>query len=239
MDENGDHMTDFLLWSDPYVTEEKALNYEAGLSWRGERVSWTLNGYLMEFDGEILPYGRLDDDGRAIRGNADRTLHRGVELGFSARLFRRHTLKLAASRSWDEFDRFIFNEIVDWDTGESAARDYSGNPLALFPDHLLSVSLSSEMGFADTRLRVRSVGKQYLDNTGSEDRVIDAYTVVDFALGLDLGLLKVGSLTSMRLDLRFRNIFDETYATGGYWEWGNYYFPAAGRHMTAGLNYTF
>jgi iron complex outermembrane recepter protein len=239
VDEDGDGQTDYLQWSNPYIVEEKAVNYELGTSWRGQRVSWTLNGYWMDFDNEILDYGMLNKDGVAIRGNAQRTLHRGIELGLSAQLHPRHLLTVAASRSWDEFDDFTYYEIVDWDTYASEARDYGGNPIALFPESLMSLGLRSDFGALGTAVRLRGVGKQHLDNSGMGDRVIDAYTTTDISFQLIPAELGLGGLGNTRIDLRIRNLFDKEYATSGYWDWSNYYFPAAGRNILAGVHYSF
>ena len=46
-----------------------------------ERLSWTLNGYWMDFDERDRPERRRRRRPRRPRGNADRTLHRGLELG--------------------------------------------------------------------------------------------------------------------------------------------------------------
>ena len=239
VDDDGDGAIDYLEWSDPCVSAEQAIDYELGASWRGDRLSFTLNGYWMEFEDEIVPYGTVDDDGAAIRGNAERTLHRGVELGLAARLARAHLLKVAASRSWDEFD--AFTATFDPDTWSDGSYDLSGNPIALFPRHLASVTLKSDLGAVGTRVRVRSVGRQHLDNTGDTDRVIDGYTTVDLAAVIDLG----GISGNTRLDLRLNNVFDEAYETTGYWYdesgdgLGRWLIPAAGRNVLAGIRFTY
>lgn len=246
IDEDGDGLTDYLRWSDPYVEEEEAIDYEIGASWRGKRLSLTANGYWMDFRNEIVPFGAVDDDGLAIKGNAEKTLHRGIELGLTARLGRRHDLLLAASRSWDEFDRFIvYEDQWDWDTWEylgTVAYDYGGNPIALFPDHLVSLILRSRFGPVATNVRVRRVGHQHLDNSGLEERTIDAYTTVDLGLTLELGRLGPRWLHGMRLDVRVRNLLDEEYESYGYydpWAGGNMKIPAATRNVLAGVRISF
>jgi len=186
---------------------------------------------------EIVGYGTVDDDGQPIKGNAGSTLHRGVELEASAWLTDVHMLRVAASRSWDEHDDYTTT--LDPDTWESGEFDLSGNPIALFPEHFLTVALDSDFGPVDTTLRVRSVGKQYLDNTGLEDRTIDAFTTVDLAVGVDLSALMGPSAVSTRLDLRVNNLLDEEYETWGYWYGGRNLIPAAGRHFLTGVHMSF
>ncbi len=233
VDEDGDGDADYLEWSEPYVRHERAVNYELGAAWRGETLSLTVNGYWMDFDDEIIAYGAVDDDGAPIRGNAEKTLHRGVELGLTARLSEAHALKVAASKSWDEFD--AYTATFDPDTWTDGTFDLSGNPIALFPQHLTSIALESDFGAVDTRLRLRSVGKQYLDNTGLEARTIDGHLTLDLSAGLDLD----GASGDTRLDVRIVNLMDEHYETTGYWYGGRWLIPAAGRHVLAGVHYTY
>ena len=129
----SDGTVDYVQWWDPKVTEEKVVDYELGVSWAGDFLSFTLGGYWMDFTNEIVPYGGVNEDGYGIRGNAAKTIHRGFELGLRARLDSHTSLAVAASRSWDKYDEFDF---YDWDGSYS---DFSGNPIALFPEHLLSV----------------------------------------------------------------------------------------------------
>ena len=233
---------DHVQWYGPKVKEEKVIDYEAGFSWAGSNLSFTLGGYWMDFQDEIVPFGGVDEDGQGIRGNAGRTLHRGLELGLRARVTASNLVTIAASRSWDEFDEFIF---TDYD-GSSA--DYSGNPIALFPENLLTVGLRTDWNPSLTsQVRLRRVGKQYLDNTGREDRVIDSWTTFDFSLWLDLGRMGVEPLDGARAFIHLRNLGDAEYETTGYYnEWGgadysgeNYYTPGAGRNFALGLDYDF
>jgi iron complex outermembrane receptor protein len=233
---DADGMVAYLEWSDPLVSEERVLNYEVGTAFRSDRFSLTVNGYLMEFTDEIIPYGTVDDDGYGIKGNAEKTLHRGIEAGFTARPHDNHTFTAAVSRSWDEFDTFTF---YDWDGTPS---DYSGNPIALFPRHLVSASWRGDWGSIDSSVRFRNVGRQYLDNTGDEERTIDAYSVVDLGLSVDLAGFGWASLSGASAELHVRNVLDEEYETSGYydgWGAGNYKLPAAGRNFLVGVHYDF
>jgi iron complex outermembrane receptor protein len=232
----------YVEWYDPQVSEEKVIDYEAGFSWAGENLSFTLGGYWMDFQDEIVPYGGVDEDGLGIRGNAGQTLHRGFELGLRARITPPNLLTVAASRSWDEFDTFLF---TDYDGSQA---DFSGNPIALFPEHLLSVAMRTQWSpRVASQIRVRRVGQQQLDNTGNQDRVIDPWTTVDFSLWMDLAAVGITPLEGARAFLHLRNIGDVEYETTGYYNaWGgvdfsgeNHYTPGPGRNFALGVDYDF
>lgn len=227
---------DHVEWSDPIVTEERVIDYELGTSLRSGSFAVTVNGYWMEFTDEIVPYGTVDDEGAGIRGNAERTLHRGIELSLSAQPTDGHLLTVAASRSFDEFDQFTF---FDWDGTPS---DLSGNPIALFPEYLATLKWRADWGRVDSSVRWRLVGKQHLDNSGQDERTIAAYSVLDVGLGVNLGELGLGSLAGARLDGRVRNLLDEEYETNGYydsWAGANFKIPAAKRNFMVGVEYPF
>ncbi len=225
---------DHVQWWDPQVKEEKVLDYELGLSWAGKILSFTIGGYWMDFTNEIVPYGGVNEDGYGIRGNAQKTLHRGVELGLRARIDSNNSLTVAASRSWDEYDIFDF---FDWDGTQA---DYSGNPIALFPEHLLSVAWQTQWNPGiRSRIRVRNVGRQYLDNTGNTDRTIDPWTTLDLSLWFDLDRVGLPALAAAQAFVHVRNIGDVEYETTGYYYGENYFIPAAGRNFAVGLDYDF
>jgi iron complex outermembrane receptor protein len=242
IDDNGDGVTDYLEWSNPVAHEEKVINYEMGMRWRGENLSFTLNGYWMEFEDEIVAFGAVDDDGFPVKGNIPQSLHRGVELGLSAWITDNHVLKVAASRSWDEIDEFTRTTVLydeSWNVIGTEEESLSGNPISLFPEHLASVAFESDFGAMDTRVRVRSVGRQYLDLSGDSTHTIDGYTTVDLALGIELEDVFGPSTSSTRVDLRILNLLDKSYETWGYWYGGRWLIPAATRQALVGIHTKF
>ena len=145
---------------------------------------------------------------------------------------------LAASRSWNEYVSFLF---VEYEGAPPV--DVAGNPIPLFPEAIVSATWSARWGAFSTDLRYRHVGKQYLDNTGREDRTIDSSDVVDVAVFADLGRLLGAPLDGARAYLRIFNLLDEEYETWGYhdaWTHGeNLYIPGAERHVLVGVDYDF
>lgn len=221
----------YVEWTGPLVRPERVVDRECGLGWRGRALEWTLGGYWMDFTDEIVAYGGVSDDGSGIRGNAGRTRHRGVELNARAQLGAGHSMALAASRSWDEAVEFIFH---DWD---GAVYDYAGNPLALFPRHLATATWDGRWGGGlRSRVRLRSTGRQWLDNAGQAERTIDPWTTFDLSLWLDLreaGLIHGSEVTVFA---HLRNVGDVDYETWGYWSGENYTTPAAGRNVAVGID---
>ena len=230
----ADGSVDYVEWFEPYVKEERVDDYEVGFSWQNPHISFTLGGYWMNFQNEIVALGGVSEDGSSIRGNAGRTEHKGLELGLRVRLTDHHDLAVAASKSWDEFKEFIYHDY------DGKTYDYSGNPISLFPSHLLMVSWDAAWSKAiSSRIRFRDTGRQHLDNTGDRERTIDPWATVDLSLWFNLGRMGMPSLDGARAFLHVRNLGDMEYETWGYWYGENYYTPAAGRNFAVGMDYIF
>ncbi len=219
-------------WKDPYVKEEKLVDYELGTGYISGMLNIKANLFWMNFKDEIIPYGGVDDEGSPIRGNADETVHRGVELSLKTNL--PYNLLFSGSFSYNDnyFKKFI---MYDW----SGEIDFSGNQIAGFPDILASGRLSYKTNPIIISIQIQHVGKQYLDNTENEDRTIDPFQVVNaFVI---YKLTKLFGKSDIELSFRINNILDEKYETAGYYDpWGgpdesggNYYWPAAGRNFMA------
>ena len=228
-----DGQIDHIEWSDPYVQEEKLVDYEFGFGY--DKGSWKVktNLFWMDFQDEIVDYGGMNDEGSPIRGNANETIHRGVELEIEAELLA--DLKWSGSFSYNDnyFEKFIMS---DW----GGDIDLSGNKIGGFPEILANTKLTFRWNDLFASLQVQHVGKQYLDNTENEDRVVDAYQLVNFNISYEF--VEFLNLADVSLNLKVNNMLNKEYETSGYyddWTGANYYFPGAGRNIIAGIRMGF
>jgi len=89
------------------------------------------------------------------------------------------------------------------------------------------------------------VGKQYFDNTMSEERKIDPYFVTNISAGYKIHLKGSGELMLRFIVNNLLNAIYENNAYGGMWTedgaertWA-YFFPQAGINYTAGISLLF
>ena len=230
-------------WSDPYIKEEKLVDYEFGIGFVDGIWNLQANLFWMNFADEIVPYGGADDEGSPIRGNADETVHRGVEL--STKIQLPASLEFSGNFSYSDnyFQKF---KMYTWDENWNVVQvDFKDKTIAGFPKIITSGKLSYKTEPLQLFTQLQHVGKQYLDNTENEERTIDPYTVVN--VGFSLSLAKLVGNYDLRLNLRVNNPLNEEYETAGYYDaWGgpdysgaNYYWPAAGRNLMAGIRVGF
>ncbi len=204
-------------FSKPLVRPETLMDYEAGMGWRSQRVQLALNLYYMDFRDEIIKKGGLDRFGQPRTGNAERTLHQGVEFSAKLRLTPRWSLSGNAM--------FASNRLVRYTvySGSGEAIRLDGNPIAGFPDVLGNVRLTYAWGGITASLAGRYVGGYYTDNFKNPENYLDPYTVFDLNFSADLAAIGLKGLT---LKGTVSNLLDRRYLMHGE---GAEFFPAATR----------
>ena len=226
-------------WFDPEVRPEKLLDYEAGVVRTTDSMTLRANLFYMDFHDEIVSFGQVNDDGFPIRGNADRTVHRGAELSGRFRLPGHFQLDVNYSLNDNYFQKFIFHD-YNWETGQALDVDLSGNTISGFPDTIANTTLSWRTDRITSAIRWQAFGKQYLDNTETASRTIPSYNLVHAWFRFKLP--RIGRFQKLELNLKLNNILNKLAYTAGYYDaWANenYYWPSAGFHYTFGIRGTY
>ncbi len=205
-------------FSSPLVTEESMNAAEFGSAYATEELSVSLNAYIMQFDNEIVKSGRLDRFGQPVTGNADKTVHSGLEL--SAHWHPVPAIDVSGNAT---VSRNVFIRHTEFAT--------DGMPVVLdqkriggFPDVLANARVTLRTEPLTVSFALRHVGKFYTTNREEAQRTVDAFSVVDCSASY--ALKDVFSLRSIEFKCEVSNLFDTLYVPNGE---GDEYFPAATR----------
>ncbi len=217
-------------FSDPLVKPEALIDIELGGGYVDKDLHVTANLFYMSFKDEIIKQGQLDRFGIPVTGNADRTLHQGIELTAAARPLEGFELQGNATFSRNRLEKYaVYNG--------STPISLDGNSIAGFPDFLANARATYRTEKLTLSLSLQHVGKFYTDNfqnpgKGIEDpnRTVDAYTVVNawFAYRLPV----IASLRHLELRVQVNNLFNAIYASNGE---SDQFYPAAERNAFASL----
>ncbi len=230
---------DYIMWHDPLTKSEKLVDFEIGTGYVAPNFRAQINLYWMNFRNEIVPYSQVDKDGFPIKGNADQTVHRGIEATATARIWHGFQASGSLSLSQNYFARFKQFQAVydpDWNFLGTRAVDFSGKTIAGFPGVLASGKLSYSGSPFGGFIQIQHIGKQYLDNTQREDRSIPPVTLVN--LHGSLNLKGIAGVEGLKIGIWVNNLTNQIYDTAGYyddWEGENYLWPGAERNYFVGL----
>ncbi len=224
-----------VTWEDPIVQPEKLYDLEFGGGYLTPSLQAKANLFFMYFRNEIVPYSQVDKDGFPIRGNAEATLHQGIELSLKARPFR--NVEFSGNFAYNDNRYLKFKQYsYDWEKGSTVIMDLSGNTIAGFPDILANARITYRENALTASLHWQHVGKQYLDNTNREDRTVPPFSLLNahFIYRLE----NVFGVSNVELTIRLNNILNKRYYTAGYydaWEGENFYWPGAEFNLIGGV----
>lgn len=214
-EQNSDGSFNF---DEPFAKPETLNNIEVGVSYKNERMSGSVNLYYMDFRDEIIRNGQVDIFGQPRTGNADRTLHTGVE--FSAGYNFSPAFSFTGNLTLSE------SEIKEYDDFSSGtAVSLAGVPVVGHPDLLANARLQYQDRYFLTSVGMKYVGEQFvdLDPEKRDNNTVDSYTVFDAVVGSNLGL------KGLFFQLHMQNLFDTLYITRG--DGADNFFPAAERQV--------
>jgi iron complex outermembrane recepter protein len=228
---------------DPAATPRPETLYDSELGYklRTARASLGVNLYGMIYKDQLVPTGQLSNVGYPIMTNVNKSYRAGVEItaGLKPAGFIDWNINLTMSRS---MIRNFIEYYTDYNTSDGSSQYLSRNLGDVDIAYSPGVISASDIGFKihrGTELHFISkyVGKQYVDNTMSQDRMIDPYFVNNLRLDYEP---EIKYIKGLQLQLLVNNIFNSMYISNGYggnWyedgaekSW-SYYFPQAGTNF--------
>ncbi|RKD91286.1 TonB-dependent receptor [Mangrovibacterium diazotrophicum] len=227
-------------------------DFEAGYTHRTRNYSIGANLYYMLYKDQLIQTGELNDVGSAIMVNVDDSYRAGIELMGG--------LKITRSLKWDVNATFSqnkiknFTEYVDnWDYWYDMdnepyqyVTDLGRTDLAFSPNVIVNSQLSF-LPVKDLSISLLSnyVSDQYIDNSSSEDRKLNAWFVNNLKIDYTI---KGNLFQEIKLHLMVNNLFDAEYESNA-WVYSYYtggtrykmdgYFPQAGINFFAGIDFKF
>jgi iron complex outermembrane receptor protein len=222
---------------------ETLYNVEAGYRLRAEKVRASANLYYMYYQNQLVITGALNDVGANIRQNVPESYRAGVEL--TADWKPEDWVQLSANLTLSQNKIANFTEyIYDYGTFPATVEqiDYQQSDIAFSPSIIAGGRLSF---FPIKNMEIswvsKYVGKQFLDNTSNEARVLDAFFVNDIRFNYTL---RPSFTKAIRIGLLVNNVLDEAYEANGYtysYRYGeliteNYYYAQAGRNFLISLD---
>ncbi|HZK07452.1 MAG TPA: TonB-dependent receptor [Bacteroidales bacterium] len=225
---------------------ERLTDYELGYNYSAGKVRLNMNLYYMDYKDQLVLTGEINKTGAPIFTNVPDSYRAGVELvaGVKATGWLHLEANAALSRNrikqyvafvdnWSPPYHQLENELTDTDLSFSPDV-VAGGTIQFIPIENLSVAVVAKY-----------VGRQYIDNTSSDKRMIDAYFVNDLNISYGFG---TKLFSRVELFANISNLFSTKYSSNAwvyrYYSEGNEYmdngyFPQAPINFLAGATISF
>lgn len=232
--------------SSPAVPKPEKLNdFEVGLRSNHSNFSAGINAYYMQYKDQLVVTGQINDVGGYLRTNVPDSYRLGMELDGKWQISRKLNFGLTASLSKNRIKNFT-EYIYSYDDDSQTPVSYKNKNIAFSPSFVSSGELALKP-FKNSEIAMLSkyVGKQYLDNTSSENRKINSFFTSDLRLQQNIAFKNRNNIT---VSLLVNNVFNELYEANGYTfsyisggalSTENYYFPQATRHFLMSVSLKF
>jgi len=239
---------------------ETLFDTELGYKINGNKLQFGINAYYMVYENQLVLTGQINDVGAYTRTNIDYSERKGIEVEVAYVISEK--LKWVGNATFSENKIANFTEYVDnWDTWGQETIHYEDTDISFSPDLIWASTFSYELNdHLNAQFISKYVGDQYIDNTSSQERMLEAYLVHNARLSVNINskVFKTAKITfhpNNLLEDKYSNnawIYrfisdgydprpDDPYVNanseGGYDMAG--YFPQAGRNYLLGISLGF
>jgi iron complex outermembrane receptor protein len=196
----------------------------------------------MEYKNQMVLTGKLNDVGAYTRINVPYSYRRGIELEGAYQINKKFTLRGNVAYSKNEITNYT--EFIDnYDLGVQDEIKIGKTNIAFSPEVVGSGTIEIRpLSWMELFWSHKYVGKQFLDNSSSDDRKLNAFYFSDFNFVIQP---KQKLFKSISIIGGVYNLFNAKYEPNGY-TYGyvlggqrtteNFYYPQAGINFLIGLS---
>jgi iron complex outermembrane receptor protein len=228
---------------------ERLYNYEAGYAYETTKFKTKINFFYMDYKDQLILTGEINDVGAPIMVNVAKSSRKGLEM--SVLWQPSQVIGFEANSTFSKSIINDFTEYVDaydmnWNYLGQENSELGTTEIAFSPKLIASGQLIvNPLRELSVRLISTYVSKQFIDNTSSEDRILEPYLVNNIKIQYTLSPFKTGSFD---LHLLLNNILNEKYESNA-WVYSymlgeerqkaDGYFPQAGFNFIVGVDIKF
>ncbi len=215
---------------------------EVGIERKKSDYHFGANMYYMYYYNQLVLTGQINDVGAYTRINIPHSYRLGVELQGGVALGKWINLSGNLAISKNKVSSFI--EYLDnYDTGDQQAVSHQNTDISFSPTIVAGANIRLlPVQHIELSLMSKYVGKQYMDNSQTETRKLNAFFVQDIRASWTIKKL---FFAEWNIIGQVNNLFDKKYEPNGYTynyiynntlTTENGYYPMAGTNVMVGVN---
>jgi len=224
---------------------ERLHNLETAYTFQSEKITAKTTGYLMYYENQLVLDGRINDVGGYTRTNVDQSYRIGIELETGYKPNKKWHITGNAALSRNKI--VALSEFIDnYDDGTQSENRFTNTNIAFSPSLIMGARVSFiPIENLELSLIGKYVGKQFLDNTQNESRIINPFSYVNIRVNY---VIKNTIFKEIHFSLLVNNLLNNLYENNGYtfsYIYGgetiteNYYYPQAGTNFLASVKLKF
>jgi iron complex outermembrane recepter protein len=230
----------------PAPVHETMIDYEFSYRLKSVQATLETNLYFMDYNNQLVLTGEINDVGNPVMRNMKDSYRAGIEIvaGIIPLESLRWDLNLTLSRNRI---RNYTDFVDDWDNwGSQISLSMDETDISFSPSIVGGSNISYELlDGVNLSLLSKLVGKQYIDNSGSDEHILDPYLINDVQI---LYSVNTNIFEELSFHILLNNILNTEYESNA-WIYKYYlggmeykmdgYFPQAGFHFLAGVTVRF
>jgi len=229
---------------------ETLYDTEIGYRFQDKDYSVGMNAYYMKYKNQLVLTGKISEIGELLTSNVEDSYRAGIEIVAGGRLSKHFRWDGNISISTNKilnYHSYVSVYDADYNVVGTVDSIYTSTNIGYSPNVVTNSVFTYTLGNFEASIMSQFVGKQYLDNTSTEEKSVNSYIVNNLSLKYSLPLKK---MKSVDFQILVNNLFNETYETGGY-SWSEMYagdetqyhykylYPQAGIHFLASMTLKF
>ena len=181
---------------------------EIGYKYNSKNITLGLNFYNMDYKNQLVNTGEINDVGASIRSNIEKSYRRGVEIESAVKLTEK--LQWSGNMTLSENKIVSHTEYIDnWDTWGKEIINYENTNISFSPNIISKSEINYNIKNLNISWMFIHVGEQYIDNSESIERMLDAYSINNLLLTYSL---KFKNIKDAKISLQVNNLLNKSYS---------------------------
>ena len=187
---------------------ETVYDTEVGWKFNTKNISLGINLYHMDYNNQLINTGEINDVGYSVHSNIKESYRKGIEVAYG--------VKITKNLNWNANFTLSENKIVEhteyidnWETGGKLEVNYENTDISFSPNIIAKSEINYNLKNLNASWIFKYIGKQYIDNSESAERMLDAYSVSGLLFSYSLNFKNI---KEAKISLQVNNLMNNSYS---------------------------
>jgi len=187
---------------------ETLYDTEIGWKYNSKNIALGINLYHMDYNNQLINTGEINDVGYSVHSNIKESYRKGIEIVYGIKITK--NLNWNGNLTLSENKIVSHDEFIDnWDNWGKDSIHYENTDISFSPNIIAKSEINYNIKNLNASWIFKHIGKQYIDNSESADRMLDAYSVNNLLFSYSL---KFKNVKNAKISLKVNNLLNNSYS---------------------------